>query len=177
MATAIGSIMANELVIEFEDYTLETAKVAIPLDGATTDADITAIVDGFAALSGALILSAKVVRSFPVTGFAVSGKPSSSAPGLVAAILAMDFSKTNPVNALKTVSKQVLLPSYIASILNNSSKPYRPVTGNSTYNTLIGLLEADLDFVGSDGNHYPGGWSYNNANSKFGTKLSVTDGE
>ena len=175
MATTInGTALSNELVLDYSDYTGETARVTIPLDGATSDANIISIVDDIIALSNGLIVPT-IRRTFSFAGYASAGRPLSESQNLLAAIVALDFPKVSPINAAKTVEKQVPILAYIDAIRNDDIKPHVPVTDNATLNALVALLEDKLDFLAADGTRYPGGWTYNPA-SKFGTKLSVTDG-
>lgn len=175
MATAIGgSPIRNELVLELVDEADETGAVSIPLDGATTDANIIAIVDDYIALSNALV-TPYVTRKYAFTGYATAGKPAAAVQSLIAAVGVLEFQKTNPVNAAKTVVKQVPIAAYLNALRNDAVKPHLFVTGNATLNALIALLEANMNFTGADGILYPGGWTYNTG-SKFGTKLTVTDG-
>jgi hypothetical protein len=174
MATAIGSILSNELVINLTDEADEPGRLTLPLDGATSDADIIAIVDDYAALTNAVI-EPVLVRRYPFTGYATAGKPAAALQSLIATMVALDFQKDNPVNAAKSISRQVPIYAYLNAIRNDAVKPHVPVTTNSTLNALIALLEANLNYLGADGILYPGGWTYNPA-SKFGTKLTVTDG-
>jgi len=174
MATAIGSLLTNELVLKVQDSAAEPGVVRIALDGATSDANIISIVDDYIAETNALV-EPSLVRTYPFTGYATSGRPISALQNLIASILAIDFQKANPLNAAKTVSKQVPLVAYLEAIRNDAVFPHVPVTTDATLNALIALLEAKLDYVGADGAHYPGGWTFN-PSSKFGTKLTVTDG-
>lgn len=175
MASAVGTTaLSNELIIDFTDYAGEPARVTIPLDGAESDANIALIVDDFAALTNSII-HAKVSRVFDITGTAVSGKPATAVEALNAAVLGMEFQKVSPLNAAKTLTRTVLLPAYLAALVNLGVVPHVPVTGNTTLNDLTAKLAAGLDVVLADGNHYPGGWTYN-VGSKFGTKETVTDG-
>lgn len=176
MATVIGGApVARELRMKFVDTAGEETVIQIPLDGAADDADIIAIVDDYVALSNAELLEASVTDRLPITGFSTAGKPSVSNVPLVAAIFAMEYQKVNPLNFAKDVTKQVLLPAYIAAIRNDAVKPHVPVTTNATLNALTVLLAANLDYLAADGAHYPGAWAFNTS-SKFGTKATVTDG-
>src|SRR4051812_29019552 len=101
MATAIGgSPVTNDLVLNMVDEAGEPAKVTIPLDGAAIDADIIAIVDNYIALTNAFV-APQIVRRFDFTGYATSGRPIAALQSLVAATLALDFQKANPVNSAK----------------------------------------------------------------------------
>lgn len=175
MASAIGgSPTSRELKITVVDTAGEDATLTIPLDGITTDVAITTFVDNYASLSNAKV-SATVVDKFDLTGIAVSGKPSTSSQSLIANILAIQLEKPNPLNSNKTVSKQIILAAYVQALRNDAVKPHVPVTNSTPLNAMIAFLESNLDFVGLDDAHYPGSWTYN-PSSKFGTKLSVTDG-
>lgn len=173
MATTITGIVSNELVFDLSDYTGETAKVVIPLDGAATNADIIAIVDNYIALSNALPVPT-IRRSYGFAGYDADGA-ATSAQLLLAAIFAMQFEKPNPLNALKQISKQILVPAYIDTLRNDGVRPHVAVTDNANLNALIALLEDNLNYLAVDGDLYPGGWTFN-AGSKFGTKATVTDG-
>lgn len=179
MASAVaGTAAIQDLQISFLDTANEPAIVTIPLDGAMADADIATIVDDYAALSNALITKAVVIRRFAITGFAVAGKPAATAIPLVAAVLAMEFDAPNPRNAAKSVSKQVTLPAYIDAIRNDVVVPHIPVTNNATLNGLVALLQTGLVRVDpiTDAITSAGEFVFN-PGSKFGTKLSVTDGK
>lgn len=163
-----------ELRLVWTDEAGEDAPIVIPLAGDSTDANIATLVDHLIALSNAS-LDAQLKKIYNLTGITNAGKPAVTAQPLVAAIFAMDFQKVNPVNASKSVSKQVLVPAYINAIRNDGITPHVPVTDNADLNAIYAYLETNLQFVGSDGLFYPGSWTYNPA-SKFGTKLTVTDG-
>ncbi len=176
MATVIGSApLVRELRLKFVDEADEEAIINIPLDGAAVDADIIAIVDDYAALSNAYLAEVTVTDRLAITGYAVAGKPAVTAQPLVAAIFAMEFQKVNPLNAAKTVTKQVLLPAYINAIRDDSVKPHIPTTLNSTLNDLTDLIAANLTYLRADNVYSPGAWAFNHS-SKFGTKATVTDG-
>src|ERR1041385_8282946 len=104
MATAIGSLQTNELVLGLMDEAGEPGTVRIPLDGAMSDADVIATLDDYIALTNAIV-EPKLVRTYPFTGFATAGKPAAALQSLIAAILALDFQKANPLNAAKTIQK------------------------------------------------------------------------
>lgn len=179
MASAVaGTATLQDIQISLLDMANEPAQVNITVAGGMSDADIATLVDDYAALSNAVITKCVVVRRFAVTGFAVAGKPSTAAIPLVAAILAMEFEAPNPRNALaKPVSKQIPLPAYIDAIRNDVVVPHVPVTGNATLNGLIALLQTNLVHVDSvTGDITSAGEYVFNPASKFGTKLTVTDG-
>lgn len=175
MATAITTDPTEvELIFDQRDYRGEPGKVTIPLDGAVDSTDLIGFVDDYIALTNALI-TPTVKYTYGFTGYATAGKPSSSAQGLIAAIFAMEFQKANPLNAAKTIEKQVVLPAYLDAIMNAGVSPHIAVTTNTTLNNAIAFLETYLDYVAVSGVHYPGSWTFN-PGSKFGTKLTVTDG-
>lgn len=175
MAAAIGgSPTAIDIIINWVDEADENARQVISIDDAA-DADITTFIDNLVALSNALAVTVQVVYKFDVTGYATAGKPSTSAQSLLAAILAMQFDKANPLNGSKTVTKQVPLPAYINAIRNDSIQPHVPVTTNTNLNDLVAFLEDHLMYVAADGSLNAGAWAFN-TNSKFGTKPTVTDG-
>lgn len=175
MATVIGgSPTSIDVVFNWVDEADENARQVVSIDDAA-DADIEAYVDNTVALSNALAVSVQVVYKFDVTGYATAGKPSASAQSLLAAILAMEFNKANPLNGSKTVLKQVPLPAYINALRNDSIQPHVPVTTNTNLNDLVAFLEDHLMYVAADGSLNAGGWAFN-TNSKFGTKPTVTDG-
>ncbi len=147
MASAVGSVaLSNELIIDFTDFAGEPARVTIPLDGAMTDANIALVVDDYAALTNSII-HAKVSRTFNITGTAVAGKPANTAMPLNAAVLGLEFQKVSPLNAARTLTRIVLLPAYLAALVNMSVVPHVPVTTNATLNALVALIGTNLDVV------------------------------
>jgi len=175
MASSVSSTAeVKELRISYEDIAGETAVQTLVLSGLVSSAAIALYIDHLEAVTNAKI-TAKVVVSFPVDGIANTSKPATSGQSLLAAIAALDFQKTNPINSLKTVSKQVLIPAYLDAIRNDEVKPHVPVTDNTNLNAMIAMLESNLDYLGGDGAHYGGEFTYNPA-SKFGTKPTITDG-
>jgi len=174
MAAAIDAVPTGiELRLIWIDEAGEPAPQTISIDDAD-DTDIETFLEDLASCSNAL-LSAKVVYVFGVTGITSVGKPAAALQSLVAAILAMEFQKANPLNALKTVTKQVALPAYLNALRNDAVKPHIPVTTDAALNGVIGFLGDHLMYTGVDGEPYGGGWTFNWA-SKFGTKPTVTDG-
>lgn len=177
MATTLAGILSNELVLDLRDYTGETARVIIPLDGAMSDADIIAIVDEYITATNALV-TPTIKRQYDFAGYAVAGRPKNGTnpQALLAAVLALEFQKVSPLNAAKTITKQILLPAYVDALRNDAVTPHVPVTNNTNLNTLTTGIADGLDVVLADGNHYPNGWTFN-PGSKFGTRTTVTDGE
>lgn len=175
MATVIsGAPTQIDIVFNWNDEADEGARQVVSIDDAA-DADIIAYVDNTVAVSNALAESVQLLYKFDVTGYATAGKPSASSQSLLAAILAMEFNKANPLNGSKSVLKQVALPAYINALRNDSVQPHIPVTTNANLNALVAFLEDHLMYIAADGSLNAGGWAFN-LNSKFGTKPTVTDG-
>jgi len=175
MATVIGGSPTQiDIIVNWNDEADESAREVFSIDDAA-DADITAFVDNLVALSNALAESIQVVYKFDITGYLTAGKPSTSSQSLLAAILAMEFQKANPLNGSKQVVKQVALPAYINALRNDSVQPHIPVTTNTNFNDLVAFLEDHLMYIAADDSLNAGGWAFN-LNSKFGTKPTVTDG-
>lgn len=174
MAVAVGSLESIELILDFLDVAGETGRVIIPLGGTTSDANVVSIVTAITNLTNAFF-DAKVSKKYPVTGNTQAGKPAVAVEALIAAIFAADFEGTNPVNPAKTVSKQVVIPAYIDAIRIPTPKPVHADDAQTDLAALILLLNAHLDYVDATGAHNEGILAYNPA-SKFGTKLTVTDG-
>lgn len=174
-----STIAANpetvDIRIHLIDESGEDTTVTLPLAGDTTDADIQTFVDNYATLTNAIVDDVTIVKRFVVTGIAVAGKPAVTPQTLVAAILALTFEKPHPIAPSGNVRKQVLLPAYVNAIRNDAVTPHVPVTGNANLDAITAFLEDALQYEGLDGVGYPGGWTYNPA-SKFGTRLTVTDG-
>lgn len=175
MAIVVGSTNETiELRISFVDEADETAVQTIVFDGSTTDTEIQNYLTNLEVLTNAYF-TAKVVRIYPVTGIVNSGKPAAAVQSLLSSVLAMQFEAEHPLNSAKTVTKQVLIPAYINALRDDSTKPHKPVTNNSNLNALTAILALNLDYLAVTGTHYTPLWSFNTG-SKFGTKLSVTDG-
>jgi hypothetical protein len=175
MAATIGATPTSiELRLVYLDEAGEPAPVTIPLGATSADADIETLIEDLAPLTNAF-LSAKLVKSYDVTEITNTGKPAVAVQSLVAAILAVEFQRANPLNANKTIRKQVILPAYINAIRNDGVTPHVPVTSNADLNAVVAYLEDHLDYVDVAGDHYEGGWTYN-PSSKFGTRPTVTDG-
>lgn len=177
MATAIGDQLSVELVLDLKDYKGEEGRVVIPLAGEILDGVIIDIVDEYIAATNVLV-TPSINRKYGFTGYDTTGRPKDGThpQALLAALLAMEFQKVSPLNSSKTVTKQIALPGYVDALSNDAVIPHVPVTGNSNFNSLTANLADELDFVAADGAHYPGGWTFN-PGSKFGTKLTVTDGQ
>ena len=174
MAVGVGSLESTALIMDFVDVAGETARIEVPLGATTTDANVVSIITAITALTNAFI-DAKVVKRYPITGNTQVGKPQVGPEGLLAAIFAMDFAGANPLNAAKEVSKQVVIPAYDTIIRVLTPKPVHADTADTNLAALITLLEAHLDYVDVAGTHHEGILDYSSA-SKFGTKLTVTDG-
>lgn len=174
MATAVGSLESIDLVIDYLDATGETGRVVIPLGTTTSDANVVSIIDNITPLTNAF-MDAKVVKKYAVTGNTQVGKPAAGPERLIASIFAADFERANPLNAAKFVSKQVIIPAYDTVFQETTPKPVHADETNTNLAALITLLQNHLDYVDVAGTHYEGGFTYNPA-SKFGTKLTVTDG-
>lgn len=178
MATAIGGTPnSRELVLDLLDYTGETARVSMPLQGATSDASIIAIIDAYIAATNIRVIPS-LKNTFGFTGYATAGRPKdgTNPQAFLSSMLAMEFQATNPLNAnAKPITKQVPLLGYLDALRNDGVKPHVPVTGNANFNNLVTDIAAALSYVGPDGVAYSPTWLFN-PGSKFGTKLSVTDG-
>lgn len=176
MAVTLGSAPAvNTIRIKNQSSTQDTAQKVFKVDGAMSDANIIDMLDQYDNLTNAKIVSCKVGERV-ATGFKSSA--SSSAQNLISAIMVLEFRKTDPVNSLNMVSKKFLVPAYIESLRNSSNNPDVGTAGTGSLAARLGLLvqylEDNLDYLGADGTHYPGGWTY--AGGGFATANDVIDG-
>ena len=166
----------NTIRILNRSTTQDEAQKVFQVDGAMSDADIIDMLDQYDHLTNALIVSCKVGER-TATGFKSSA--SSSAQNLVSAFMVLTFEKANPVNALKTVTKNFIVPAYIDSLRNSSNNPDVGTPGTGSLAARLGLLvqylEDNLAYLGADGVQYPGGWTY--AGGGFGTGNDVIDGQ
>lgn len=171
MAIAIGSAPDEVIVrIQFRDIDGEEVIKTVSLDGDTTDTQVTNFMTYLDALTNAGVVKASVISSRPITGFTAAAD---ALQNTVGAIMALTFSKTNPINASKTVNKAFIVPAFVNALKDTDKKP---VEANSSLNSLITLLELILNYEGADGNFYPGAYDYNRTASGFGTVNREIDG-
>jgi hypothetical protein len=172
MAVGIGA-SPDEVVIriEFLDVNGERLVKTFPLDGAETDANAIAIMDAIDGLSNALITKASILSGRPFTG--LKSAAVDAVERKVSDIMALTFTKTDPVNASKTVKRGFIIPAYLGALIDTD---YHPVSTNSDLNALVVRLAADLNYLGNDGTFYPGSWTYQNGFSGFGSTTREIDG-
>lgn len=118
-----------------------------------------------------------------IGGRIISGQKSSpvdASQSLISAFMVLNFEKTDPVNALATVSKSYTVPAYNDVLRSGGTGGQpdvaTPGTGSPAayLGTLIAWLEENLAYLGADGTYYNGGWTY--VGGGFGTGADVTDG-
>lgn len=171
MVAAIDALASEAFLrIQWEDIDGEPIIQTIALDSTVTDADVVSMVDALDALSNAKIVKASVSVARGITGTKAAAVAALRPSVYERAILT--FAKTNPVNAAKESLRSVGIPAFINGIKSGS----HPNLANVDLSGLTTLLEDNLDMVGADGTHYPGGWTYDNDRSGFITATSKTDG-
>jgi hypothetical protein len=177
MAITVSSAAADAILrIEWRDYRGETVVQNIALDPALDPTtDIIPILTALDGLSNAIMVKASFLLGTGFTG--MNTTPGTGLQPLVAAREILTFTKVNPLNAAKTVTRQVGIPAYADALVDVSAgTPYHPVSTDSAQNGLTAALAAGLNYKGSDGLFYPGGWTYALSQSGFITVGSETDG-
>lgn len=171
MAVALGAAADERVVrILFKDYRTEKVVKTFSLDGATTDADVEAILTDIDTLSNSGVVKSSVQTAIGATGW---GAAVNALQSSVADIMALTFTQVDPVNAANTITKSFIVPAYVDALMDTD---FKPVTNNATLNDLITKLEANLAFKGSDGIIYAGGWTYQRNMSGFGKTSREIDG-
>lgn len=177
MAATIGAAPdVNTIRWLLESSTLDKANKVTQVDGAMVDADIESLLDCFDDCSNARAISCKVGERV-VTGLKATA--GSTSQNLISAYMVLSFQKTNPVNALKVVTKNFIVPAYKEVLRGPDNNPDPDTAGTGSTRARLGLmiqlLEDNLNYVGADGDNYPGGWTY--AGGGFGTGNDVIDGQ
>jgi hypothetical protein len=181
MAIEIGEAPTTKIVrFTAVDVAGETWKREISLDGAMDDADVVLMMESIEATTNCAYENPKLVLEFDITG--MRSVPVAALNQFVAIFLGLYFQKTSPLNAAKTVARTFELPAYKDAIraadnsIDYGALPATPASPEDHITRLVNLLEDNLQYVGADGEVYPGGWTVNNDKSAFGTAQSRTDG-
>lgn len=163
---------SDETVIRMtvRDVKGEEVVKTFSLDGGIDDTNIEAFLTAFDAVTNGGVVDAAVITRRPVTGFAAA---TNALQNLVSAILALTFTKVNPINADKTVTKSFIIPAYVDTLQDTDLKP---VEDSTPLNAVISFLETYLNYEGADGVLYPGDFDYNRTKSGFGTVNREIDG-
>lgn len=170
MAIAIGAAPAFfTWRTVFRDFNGNEITKTTLLDGSTDDTHLLQLITDLDALSNGHILKSDF------NSRQVTGQKSSASNALypqVADLAVLTFSKTNPVDASKTISKSFLIPCIIYSGVVNADLSLNdgvsPGTGSlgAQLGRLIANLTAYLNVRGADGTYYPGSWTYLSSESK-----------
>lgn len=173
MAIAIGSTPTTYAVrLKHFDTDGEEIVKTFTLDGATDIADIVTFLGHYVALTNAGFSSGKLTAEFDITGL-TAGATNALRPS-VADFLGLTYEKIDPVNSAKTARKGFLVPAYVASKVKNSDDSIK--TTDTDLAAVIAFLEDQLQFVGYDGVAYPGGFTFIQTRSGFGSGARVIDG-
>jgi hypothetical protein len=152
------------------DQAIKTTEI----DGAYDDTETIAFLTALDQVSNAKFTG-------KVGGRLISGQKSSAgttSQNLISAFMVLNFSKVDPVNAAKTVSKSYVIPAYPDTLVASGYVPDvgTPGTGSlaAYLGTVVAWLEDNLAYLGNDGTYYNGGFTYQGGG--FGTGNDVVDG-
>lgn len=170
MAIAIGAAGGQTVTVKMKDFRGQSRTVILPLAGATTDADIIAILSDLDLISNAYIVSAHVTTSRPVTGQKVAAL--NALERNISEIMELTFVGANVVGKA-SVYKSIAVPALKAAIENNDGSP--AATGvNASLDDFVAKLAADLTYVKSD-NTPATGMVYDPASSHHITVSDIVD--
>lgn len=162
MAIAIGAApaVAPLRAIMTDFYGRSVTKTTL-LDGAIDDTSLLEILNDFAALTRCEFGKTEV------GGRIVTGLPDTASDSLfpeVTDLAELTFTRENPVNAAKTITKSFLIPGIQSSVVDTDKSLIvgTPGTGSLTDRLarLIGNLETFLAVLGSDGVYYTGSFTF-----------------
>lgn len=162
MAIAIGTADEKLLRLEFQDAKGKRVTKTYALSGSTLDADIITALGHLDAMTNAFVVRGSVLTSRPVTGMKAAAVNALQNTNVSEALIT--FTKVNPINALKTVTKETLIPSYVDALEESDGTP--DVT-NADLAAWISFCEANLTYLAATGTFYPGSWTYQDAQSGF----------
>lgn len=163
MTIAIGSDPAYiNWRNRMRDYFGRVATKTTLLDGTIDDTHILQLATDFSALTRAQ------VTKMDFNARLVTGLPSSASDSSFSQVTdcaELTFSKVNPVDSSKFVTKSFLIPAIVEAGIVDTDKSLivgTPGTGSLSDQLarLISNLETYLNMKGADGAYYPGSWSY-----------------
>jgi hypothetical protein len=173
MAITIGEAPDERLVrIEYIDTRGEKVIKTTAYSGSMTNDDLIDTLTASEALTNAAVVKASVLTSVPILG--MEDTPTNALQNSVAGLMALTFTKADPINPTKTIRKEFVVPAYLETL--QDAADWKPVTDNSDLNDLVALLEDNLTYKAGDGDFYPGGFSYVRAQSGFGFTTREIDG-
>lgn len=162
MAIAIGTADEKLLRLEFQDAKGKRVTKTYALSGTVSDADIITALGYIDNMSNAFVVRGVILTSRPITGMkaaAVNALQNTNVSEML-----LTFSKVNPINAAKTVLKEVVIPSYVDALEQSDGTP------DQTNNDLLGWIvfcQTNLTYFAANGTFYPGNWTYQDAQSGF----------
>lgn len=177
MAVVIEAVAsALPLAGTFKSITNDEAQKRTLLDGASTDTQITNLVDDLDNLSNAKLLNWKF-GGRAITG--MKGSASASSQNLVSAFAVLEFSQANPVNVdLPDLKRSFSIPAYVEAIRSSDNSIAIAAAGTGSAAARIGRMVAylvdHLCAVDAAGATVVGGWTYNGGG--FGTGADFVDG-
>ena len=173
MAIAIGSTPTSYAVtLKHQDVDSEEVTKTFLLDGAVDIADIVTFLGHYEAITNARFTRSKLVAEFDITGMRNSALNADRPT--VSQFLGLTFTKTDPVNALKTAVRGFLVPAYISAKVKGSGDSIN--VADTDLAAVIAFLSANLQLIGYDGAAYPGSFTYQNSESGFGSGARRIDG-
>lgn len=171
MAATFGANPSYRVIrLELEDVDAERVIKTFEVAGTTTNADIATMLDAFAVISNCKVVRCTVSNVYEVTDIAPVAQ--NILQNSVGMILEMVFTKTDPVNAAKTLVRGFVVPAYLNALKDTD---LLTVTNNASLNAVRDFLIANLTVKVADGTYTSGGWTFNRARSRFGSTLRKTD--
>lgn len=169
MTIAIGSAPAfTTWRSKIRDFNLREVTKTTILDGTTDDTHLLQLITDLDAVTNGQIVTSDF-NARKVTGLKSSA--TLAAYGQVTNEAVLTFSKVDPVNALKTVSKSFIIPTLIPTLVNTDlSLVDGTAAGSGSVEAQLGRIIANLqtylNYLGADGTYYPGSWTYESGESK-----------
>lgn len=171
MAATFGaSPSARVIRMNMEDVDGEQVIKTFEVAGDTTNAQIATMLDAMAVVSNCKYNSVTVSDVYAVTGLpSVAQDVLQNSIGM---ILSLVLTKTDPINAAKTIEKGFVIPAYLNAL---KGVDLLPVSNNAQLNAITTFLTDHLTTKVADGSYSPGNWTYQRARSRFGSTLRKID--
>lgn len=144
MATAVGSVSSRVLEFTVEDFRGQKKNLRILLNGAATDAEVTAIVDAYDGASNGKLTNIRIVNNYPITG--QKGSAANALERNISEAMLFTFDATNTNG--KPLQKSVSVYAMKAALELTDGSPDQAQTLVTALQTA---LEAGLAYVGADG--------------------------
>lgn len=184
MATIGAAPTTSVIRRSFYDVFNEHVVKSTTIDGTMTNPDMELLLECEEGLSNLKYSGTSVTNISDVTGLRASAIDALERNVSNRAFLT--FSKNSPLDATKTVYRTFTIPGFKDALQNPDGSIITPADPGVTVQgswtaamflfVLVDLLENNLDYEAADGNHYPGGWTYQPSKSGTGTTTNEIDG-